>query len=123
MNSEQGHLFDEAEAEAAIEEETEADQIEVPVHTRQKTRKPAIPDNLPVERVEHVRFKYARRHCDDAGIETARAPAQPIPGSIASPGTLAWVVTSKYCDGLPLYRFSSIPERGQLDISRATLSH
>jgi transposase len=161
---EQGRLFDEAEAEAAIEEaaDTEADQIEVPAHTRQKTRKPAIPDNLPVVRVEHdldeqekacaccggerhrigedssrqldivparaqviehVRFKYACRHCDDAGVETARAPIQPIPGSIASPGTLAWVVTSKYCDGLPLYRLSSILERGQLDISRATLSH
>ena len=31
-------------------------------------------------------------------------PAQPIPKSQASPGLLAFVATSKYVDGLPLYR-------------------
>ena len=30
-------------------------------------------------------------------------PAQPIPGSNASPGTLATVLTAKYADGMPLY--------------------
>ena len=48
---------------------------------------------------------------------------QPIPGSIATPGLLAYIATSKYVDGLPLYRQEKfILARLGVDIARATTS-
>lgn len=72
--------------------------------------------------LEHVKIKYGCRSCEER-IKTATAPKQPIPGSIASPGALAYVVTAKYCDALPLYRQSVIFERFGVNLSRSTLSH
>lgn len=79
-----------------------------------------------VEVLQHVRFKYACRHCDRhgeaGGIVTSPMPPQPIPGSIASPATLATVLTAKYADGLPLYRLHEILRRGEVDVARTTLA-
>ena len=50
-------------------------------------------------------------------------PPLPVPKSIATPSLLAQVATSKYVDGLPLYRQEKIFERLGLDLSRATLAH
>ena len=47
---------------------------------------------------------------------------QPIDKGMAGPGLLAYIVTSKYADYLPLYRLESIFERNGLEISRATQS-
>lgn len=78
------------------------------------------------ERIEHVRFKYACGRCeqnaDNPRITLADKPAQPIEKGLAGPGLLAYVVTSKYADYLPLYRLESIFERNGLEISRATQS-
>jgi transposase len=78
------------------------------------------------ERVEHVRFKYACRRCEadalDPRIELADKPTQPIEKGLPGPGLLAYVVTSKFSDYLPLYRLESIFERNGLEIDRATLS-
>ncbi|MGD0768086.1 MAG: transposase [Tepidisphaeraceae bacterium] len=41
---------------------------------------------------------------------------------MAGPGLLAYIVTSKYADCLPLYRSESIFQRNGLEISRATQS-
>lgn len=71
--------------------------------------------------LEQVRFKYGCRQCE-SGITTAKAPKQPIPGSLASPGTLAYVVSAKYCDAMPLYRQSQMFARGDIQLSRSTLS-
>jgi len=58
--------------------------------------------------LQHVRFKYACRHCDRNAertpVLTAPMPAQPLPGSNASPAMLATVTIGKYVDGTPLYR-------------------
>lgn len=78
------------------------------------------------ERIEHVRHKYACRHCEadalDPRIELADKPTQPIEKGLPGPGLLAYVVTSKFSDYLPLYRLESIFERNGLEIDRATLS-
>ena len=78
------------------------------------------------ERVEHVRHKYACRHCEAEAlhprIELADKPAQPIEKGLPGPGLLAFVATSKFGDYLPLYRLESIFERNGLAIDRATLS-
>lgn len=56
-------------------------------------------------------------------MTTASAPKQPIPGGLSTPGTLAYVITAKYCDALPLYRQSAIMARMEIDLSRRTLNH
>jgi transposase len=75
-----------------------------------------------VEIVRHVRPKYARGHCKQ-GVRIAPMPKLPVPKSIATPSLLAQVVTSKYVDGLPLYRQEKIFDRLGLGLSRATLAH
>jgi transposase len=76
--------------------------------------------------LQHVRFKYACRHCDRHGesskIITSPMPPQPIPGSNASAGTVATVLTAKYADGMPLYRQHDWLLRGDVDVARGTLA-
>lgn len=77
--------------------------------------------------LQNVRFKYACRNCDRTGINTpivtAPMPAQPLPGSIATPSTLAFVLTHKYVDGTPLYRLAQAFERAGVSITRGALGH
>ena len=51
--------------------------------------------------IVHVRPKYACRGCEE-GVKRAPLPPQSIPKSIVTPGLLAWVVTGKYLDRMPL---------------------
>lgn len=69
----------------------------------------------------HVRPKYACRRCED-GIKRAPLPPQPIPKSIATAGLLAWVVTGKFLDRMPLYHLEGVLKRLQVDVSRTTLA-
>jgi transposase len=41
---------------------------------------------------------------------------------LAAPGLLAWVITSKYLDHLPLYRLEQIAGRSGVDLPRSTLA-
>ena len=75
-----------------------------------------------VQVIRHVRVKYACPCCEQH-VVTAPMPAQPIPKSLASPGLLAHVTTSKYLDALPLYRQERIFQRLGVDMPRATLAH
>jgi len=70
--------------------------------------------------LKHIRLKYVCQHCESPP-ETASMPAQPIPKSQVSPGFLAYVITSKYADGLPLYRQCHILKRSGIDYARNTL--
>ena len=79
------------------------------------------------ERWHHRRHTYACRDCDREGlggqVETApRKDASAIDKGMAGPGLLAFVVTSKFADYLPLYRLENIFSRNGLDLSRSTLS-
>jgi len=78
------------------------------------------------ERLRHVRNKYACLHCEQAGenprIETAAKAETAIEKGFAGPGLLAFIVTSKFADFLPLYRLEDIFERQGFAISRATQS-
>jgi transposase len=78
------------------------------------------------ERIEHVRIKYACKHCEQSAenprIQLADKPSQPIEKGMAGPGLLAYVVTSKYADYLPLYRLQNIFGRNGFEIDRATQS-
>jgi transposase len=78
------------------------------------------------ERIEHVRFKYACTHCEQNArppqITRAEKPSGVIDKGMAGPGLLAFVVTSKFSDYLPLYRLEGIFERNGFGVSRATQS-
>jgi len=78
------------------------------------------------ERLEHVRKKYACASCEREGenpqIEVAAKAETAIEKGFAGPGLLAFIVTSKFADYLPLYRLEDIFERQGFEISRATQS-
>src|SRR5580692_5568582 len=78
------------------------------------------------ERLHHVRKKYACGKCERAGenpqIATAAKAETVIEKGLAGPGLLAFLVTSKFADYLPLYRLEDIFERQGFEISRATQS-
>ena len=75
-----------------------------------------------VQAIRHERVKYACPCCDGT-VRLAPKPEQVIPKGLFSEGLLAWVISSKYCDGLPLYRQSVLLARyGGTDISRNTLA-
>ena len=77
--------------------------------------------------LQHVRFKYACRSCEGAShygpaVVTAEMPIQPLPKSNVSPGLAAHIATSKYADGMPLYRLEGILARSRIAISRTTMA-
>ena len=79
-----------------------------------------VPQQVRVLR--HERVKYACPCCDGT-IRLAPRPAQVIPKGLLTEGALAWVVTAKYLDALPLYRQAVLLGRfGGTDISRNTLA-
>lgn len=78
-----------------------------------------IPAQLKV--IRHVCKKYACKSCEN-GVKKADKTPQLLPKSNASASTLAYLITAKYQDGLPLYRLSQIFTRHGIDLSRQTLS-
>lgn len=75
--------------------------------------------------LKHIRHKYACTKCDHDGynpnIATAKKPAQPIDKGLPGPSLLAYVITSKLGDHLPLYRLERIFERQGVHIARSTM--
>src|SRR5699024_12050405 len=84
-----------------------------------------IPAQVKVK--EHVRYVYSCRHCEHNEIETpsvtAKMPAPVFPGSLASPSAMAYTMTKKYVESMPLYRQEKQLERFGIAISRQTLSN
>lgn len=77
---------------------------------------------MQIQVIRHIRKQYACPCC--AGyLKTASRPKQPIEKSQASPGLLAFVAVSKYADGLPLYRQSTLFSRFDIEMDRTTLSN
>jgi transposase len=74
-----------------------------------------------VQVLRHIRKQYTCPCCDN-GMVTATKPADPIPKSQASPGTLAAIGVYKYADGLPLYRQVSMLKRVGIDLDRGTMA-
>lgn len=71
---------------------------------------------------EIVRPKYRHRLDRNRAPLLAPAPARPVAGGYASAGLLAWVLISKYCDHLPLYRQERMLARWGATISRQTMA-
>jgi transposase len=86
-----------------------------------------IPEQIYVEK--HIYPKYACKNCEGSGDEdksaVRRASTVPsiIPGSIVTPGLLAFILTNKFCDHLPFYRQEKRFERVGANISRQNMSN
>lgn len=69
--------------------------------------------------IEIARVKKSCRKCEKMVQEPA--PHRPIPGIMAGPGLLAYILTSKFDDHIPLYRLNEIFARMGADIPDTTL--
>lgn len=72
--------------------------------------------------LRHVQLKYACPCCHAHAV-TAPKPNAPIRGAQVSPGLLAHVAVSKYCDHWPLYRQAAVFARLGVQMHRSTMSH
>jgi transposase len=68
----------------------------------------------------HIRPQYACRGCET--VVAAPVPAAVIDGGMAAPGLIAWVLTGKFVDHLPLYRLEQIAARSEVSLARSTLA-
>jgi transposase len=78
-----------------------------------------VPQQVRV--IQHHRIKYACPCCDNS-IRVTPAPARIIPKGLLTEAALAWIVTAKYQDSLPLYRQAALLSRFGGDLSRTTLA-
>lgn len=75
-------------------------------------------------RLRIIRIRRPRYGCRACGtVHQAPAPERPIAKGLASPGLLAHVLVSKYCDHQPLYRQSQILARHGVRLNRSTLAN
>ncbi len=84
-----------------------------------------IPAQVKVK--EHVRYVYGCRHCEKNEIETpiitAKMPSSVFPGSLASPSAMAYTMTQKYVESMPLYRQEKHLARFGVQLSRQMLAN
>ncbi len=78
-----------------------------------------IPQQVRV--IRHERVKYACPCCDQ-GLRVTPVPARIIPKGLLTEAALAWVISAKYQDGLPLYRQAALLGRFGGNLSRNTLA-
>jgi transposase len=80
-----------------------------------------------VKMIQHARYVYGCRNCEKNGIEvpikTAVAPRPVIEKGLASPSAVAYVMTMKFVEGVPLYRQEQHYARMGIDLSRGVLSN
>jgi transposase len=84
-----------------------------------------IPAQVSV--VKHVTDVYSCRRCEREAINTpivtAPMPNPVLPGSLVSPSAMAFVMSQKYVQGLPLYRQEQELARLGIELSRQTLAN
>jgi len=84
-----------------------------------------IPAQVKV--VNHVRYVYSCRHCEKNEIKTpivtSSMPAPVLKGSLVSPSVMAYIMSEKYVDGMPLYRQEQQFARLGVQLSRQTLAN
>ena len=77
--------------------------------------------------VEHVQSVYACRTCEKEGTSTpiikAPMPQPAIPFSLASSTAIAYVMSQKYVECMPLYRMQQNFARMGIDLSRQTMAN
>lgn len=85
-----------------------------------------IPAKFYIE--NHIIYKYACSCCEGTSEEGKPAvhtnrPKRLLPGTMCSPSLLAYILTSKYKDSLPLYRLEKIFKRIDVTLNRTTMAN
>ncbi|MFW7381731.1 MAG: transposase [Oligoflexus sp.] len=79
-----------------------------------------------VEIIEEVTLAYKCPCCSSEAEQNPIVTSQPepalLPKSFATPSLLAYIVTAKYQDALPLYRQEKIFQRYGIDLDRTTMA-
>jgi transposase len=78
-----------------------------------------IPAKIKV--IKTIRKKYACKACE-GHVKLAPLPTTALPKSMAGPGLLSFIITSKYVDHLPLYRLENVFARSKIEIHRITMA-
>jgi transposase len=77
--------------------------------------------------VKHLCAKYACRDCNRNEINTpivaALMPKSAFPNSLASPSAVAYIMSQKFVEGLPLYRQEQALLRLGFELSRQTMAN
>jgi transposase len=77
--------------------------------------------------VRHVRYVYACRQCEREAVTTpivtAPMPTPAFPKSLASPSAVAYLMSQKFVEGLPLYRQEQSLARLGVTLSRQTMAN
>jgi transposase len=110
------------------EEEKACSQCGEPMHVMSKeTRRELkiIPAQVSV--VEHVRYIYSCRDCEknatEVQVKKAKMPNPVIPNSVASPSTIAYIMTQKYGMASPLYRLEQDFKTQGIPINRQNMAN
>lgn len=89
--------------------------------TKVKEELQFIPAQLKV--LEYWQEKAVFEQDGQEQIIAARRPAHPLGKSVASTSLLAYLITAKYADGLPLYRLEQMLKRLGHEVSRTSMAH
>jgi transposase len=73
--------------------------------------------------IEYLQEKAVFIEGNSRQVKTAELPKHPLNKCIASVSLLAYVIVSKFCDGLALYGLESILKRHGGDISRTSMAN
>jgi hypothetical protein len=79
-----------------------------------------VPERLKI--ITTRRKKYACRSCHGQIKRASICNRQPLAKSMASAGLLAYLIVSKFADGLPLYRIAARLQRLGVELSHALMS-
>jgi transposase len=69
---------------------------------------------------KYVRYKYACKACE-SHVSIGELPSMAIDKGIPGEGVLAYIITSKFCDHLPLHRLEGILKRHGVEITVSTM--
>lgn len=89
--------------------------------TKVKEELQFIPAQLKV--LEYWQEKAVFEQDGQEQIIAAQRPLHPLGKSVASTSLLAYLITSKYADGLPLYRLEQMLKRLGHEVSRTSMAH
>lgn len=77
---------------------------------------------LQMKVIETERVTYACPCCESF-MKTAPPAPSIVPKGLPTAGTLAFIATNKFCDGLSLYQTENIFKRNGVEISRGSMAH
>jgi transposase len=89
--------------------------------TKVKEELQFIPAQLKV--LEYWQEKAVFEHNGEERLLAATRPVHPLGKCTATTSLLAYIITSKYADGLPLYRLEHMLKRLGHEISRTSMAH